>query len=136
MRAERPLALEAAILLVVTHVVLRVSSFKAAARLLTRLSRASASRAPDSDPVVSGARVGAAVRAAARRLPNTTCLMEALAAEAMLRRRGVVSTLHIGVRPPSQAATLDAHAWLECHGHVVVGDHVDLGDYRVLARPS
>lgn len=73
--------------------------------------------------------------AVARRVPAfRTCLVEALAAHAMLRRRGFPSELRLGVRTPgSQAASLVAHAWVECDGVVVVGDDRDLPQYAVLS---
>ncbi len=86
------------------------------------------------------ARVGWAVAAAARRLPGTTCLVEGLAAVALLRRRGYRPVLHVGVRRPGggQGERLDAHAWVECDGRVVAGKLENLVEYRVLApaRPA
>ena len=47
------------------------------------------------------------------------CLPTALAAQWMLRRRGVPSRLRLGVR--RDASALAAHAWLEINGEVVFG---------------
>ena len=82
-------------------------------------------------------RIAWAVSAVARRLPSrTTCLVEALAAEAMLRRRGFAPTLRIGVREPGSDATLlEAHAWVECAGSVVIGGRANLADYAVFSEP-
>ena len=135
MRAERLAELEAAALVAIVRVSFWLTSYAATRRLLGRVAAHRSDRHA-SDHAVAAVRVGAATRAAARRLPGTTCLVEALAAEAMLRRRGVASTLHIGVRAPVLATPLDAHAWLECDGVVVVGDSADLAHYRVLTRPS
>jgi hypothetical protein len=66
-----------------------------------------------------------------------TCLVQALAADGMLRRRGFASTLHIGVRLHRPGSTpLQAHAWVKCEGQIVVGALDDLGEYAVLALPS
>src|SRR5581483_1736621 len=127
---------EAAILIVLVRLSFHVTTFAATRRLLARVWPPRAPRESDAAEAVSAARVGAGVRAAARRLPDTTCLVEALVADVMLRRRGVETVLHIGVRAPSAAAALDAHAWLECHGTVVVGDADNLGEYRILTKPS
>jgi hypothetical protein len=55
-----------------------------------------------------------------RRLPwKTTCLIDALAARALLRRRGVPSILHFGMTRKDGALT--AHAWLETGDGVVCG---------------
>lgn len=43
-----------------------------------------------------------------------TCLTRSLLLEWMLRRRRQPALLHIGVR--KQAASLEAHAWVECAG--------------------
>ncbi len=47
------------------------------------------------------------------------CLSRALAAHAMLRRRGIASRLCLGVG--REAAALTAHAWVEVGGRVIVG---------------
>jgi hypothetical protein len=58
---------------------------------------------------------------AERRLPwHCTCLVTALAARAMLRRRGIASVMRFGLRRGGDGA-LTAHAWLEAGGGVVCG---------------
>lgn len=65
--------------------------------------------------------VGWAVTRIAAYFPRSAmCLGQALAARAMLRRRGIGSVLHIGVAR-SQAAPFEAHAWLEAEGVEVTG---------------
>jgi Transglutaminase-like superfamily len=65
------------------------------------------------------ARVGRTVARAADRLPwHPTCLRQALAAQRMLRRRGIPSRLHLGV---ADATAGEAHAWVTVAGHPVVG---------------
>lgn len=62
-----------------------------------------------------------AVTRTATYLPlSTLCLAQALAARAMLRRRGIASLLHVGVAR-SRAAPFEAHAWLEAGGVEVTG---------------
>lgn len=85
------------------------------------------------------ARVAWAMGALSRRAPGpTTCLAQALVADALLRRRGERSALRIGVKKRGAAATsrLDAHAWVECDDLVVVGRLDDLSEYTVLAAPE
>jgi Transglutaminase-like superfamily len=67
-----------------------------------------------------------AVGAVARRYhARPTCLVEALAADVMLRRRQYPSALHLGVRKMDNCSRpLDGHAWVECEGSIVVG-HLD-----------
>ena len=62
-----------------------------------------------------------AVTTAARKVPwNAVCLPRAMAAKAMLARRGCPSSLHLGASLNSQHA-LVAHAWLTVGDTVVVG---------------
>jgi hypothetical protein len=76
--------------------------------------------------------IGWAIETASRMVPRCTCLARAVAAQAMLDASGHPSRLRIGVAPGRPAGpTLDAHAWLECDGRVLIGGH-DLGRYRSL----
>ena len=61
-----------------------------------------------------------AVSAAARRVPQATCLTQALATQIMLGRRGHRTTLQLGVMK-SETGKMDAHAWLEREGKVLIG---------------
>lgn len=67
--------------------------------------------------------VGIALRRAARRVPwEATCLMQALAGAAMLRRRRVGATVHLGVaRDDASDAGLAAHAWLRAGDLTLTG---------------
>jgi len=69
----------------------------------------------------AAALVGWAVSALGPRVPwDGRCLAQALAAAAMLRRRGVEGTVTFGVRE-EQASQFTAHAWLRVGSHVVTG---------------
>lgn len=50
---------------------------------------------------------------------NASCLSSALAAHAMLRRRGIISRLCLGVA--RDGCTVAAHAWIEVGQDVIVG---------------
>ena len=65
-----------------------------------------------------------AVEAASRRIPGTTCLPRAMAVHLLLGRRGQPSELRLGVALKPGCA-LEAHAWVEVHGRVVIGGEVD-----------
>lgn len=56
---------------------------------------------------------------AARPLMHALCLPRALAAHAMLRRRGIASQLCLGVA--RQNGSLAAHAWVEAGAQTIVG---------------
>jgi hypothetical protein len=63
-----------------------------------------------------------AVSAVARRIPGATCLTQALALDLLLRRRGVVARLVVGVS--NRGERFGAHAWLEYEGRVLIGGDV------------
>lgn len=134
--ADRRLLAQAGLLLLLARVGLWLLPFPVLRRALD--GEGPAKRAPD--PAFPG-RVAWAVGALARRLPRTTCLVQSLAAHALLSRAGHRPVLHIGIREGgSPVAPLDAHAWVECEGRVVAGEIDHLVDYRVLTpagpRPS
>jgi hypothetical protein len=79
-------------------------------------------------PTGSGA-VARAVAAAAHRPPwRSRCLEQAIAAQAMLRRRGIESTLYLGVAKDPVVA----HAWLRV-GPVNVTGGEDVERFAVVA---
>lgn len=85
-------------------------------------------------PAIAGAdpasrRVAWAIAAAARRAPwRSECLEQAIAAKAMLRRRGIASTLYLGMARDPVAA----HAWLRVGDTNVTGGP-DVARYAVVA---
>jgi hypothetical protein len=117
---------EAVLLLLFVRIGLRATSYCRLHEWLDRLTRVrSRTRSSVAD-------VTWAVRAAGRRITGTTCLAEALAVHTMLRRRGHKPLLHIGVRQ-SDRSVLEAHAWVECDGHIVMGEVPQIAGYAVLA---
>jgi hypothetical protein len=66
-------------------------------------------------------RSSAAIRIVSRYVPSATCLTQALALRQLLARHGRVSVLNLGVRNPP-GGRLQAHAWLEADGHVILGN--------------
>lgn len=71
-------------------------------------------------------RIRWAIGAASRRAPwRCKCLEQAVAAKMMLRRRGIDSTLYLGVAREPGSAEVQAHAWLRCGSCYVTGgeDH-------------
>ena len=66
------------------------------------------------------ARMAWLVEVAARYAPvNVTCLKKALVLSWLLGRRGIATTLRIGVA--RREGDLTAHAWLELNGQVILG---------------
>lgn len=54
-------------------------------------------------------------------IPRATCLPQALAGEALLVRNGHAAELILGVAKTPQGR-LEAHAWVESRGRLVVGE--------------
>ena len=76
-----------------------------------------------------------AVDSVARRTPwDSTCLARCLAARVMLHRRGIPSTLTLGVGP-TERGPLSAHAWLSMGGRMVIGGD-EAAPYTPVARFS
>jgi hypothetical protein len=76
-------------------------------------------------------RVRWAVNAAGRHGPwKSTCLIEAITAKLMLRRRGIPSTLYLGAGR-DENRKICYHAWLRSGGSVVAGGPIDKA-YTVL----
>jgi hypothetical protein len=89
------------------------------ARLLNFVaSRVAASASRPGAPTVD--QLAWATRAAGRRVPRATCLVQALSAQLLLARHGHRSQLRIGVnRGPD--GEFRAHAWVEVDDRIVVG---------------
>ena len=81
-------------------------------------------------------RVGRMVRRVARRVPfRAVCLPQAMAAQWMLRRRGVRSRLVFGARRGAAPdRTLEFHAWLIVAGECVIGA-AEVESYTPLPPP-
>lgn len=93
----------------------------------------SAPRAATCGPQPALSQLAWAVNASTRVIPRSTCLVRALAARRLLARHGYASTLRIGVaRAPE---SIDAHAWLECNGAILIGAPVP-GRYTLLPNPQ
>ena len=69
-------------------------------------------------------RVAWGVAAAARFVPNATCLTQALSGQYMLARQGNASKIRIGIERGT-GEQLKAHAWLVSDNHIVLGGSID-----------
>jgi hypothetical protein len=132
-RDDRRLFLEAALLTAFVWIGLRTISFAALRRSLDGYCHRACTTS--SDPL---ARIGWAVQAASRQIPGgRTCLLEALAADVMLRRRGYEPLLQLGVRRQNdRTQPITGHAWVVCNNCIVVGTVADLADYTALSAPA
>ena len=121
--AERGLLLEAAFWLGLARLGLLAVPFRRIAPLLG-IHMAQAAEAVTQQAQTQAQRVGWAVSAIARRTPwESACLAQAMSAKAMLRRRGVASTLYLGLARDEEKA-LKAHAWLRCGRDVITGGEI------------
>jgi hypothetical protein len=79
-------------------------------------------------------RVSVAMGRMASRVPwQATCLVQALAARRWLARRGIVSSMFVGVQK-EPSLEIVAHAWLISGGEVITGG--DVSGYRELLSPE
>ena len=102
-------------------------------RALERMARSSAKLpVADQDSIN---RVTWALKVASRIVPSATCLTQALAAQVMLGRRAQPIDLRIGVAKTAEGR-LEAHAWVELEGRIVIGEQNDLTRYTLLSSPE
>lgn len=73
-----------------------------------------------------------AVQTASHYIPGATCLSQALTAYTLLRRRGYLCQVRIGVAKDARGR-LVAHAWVEREGRILLGQRADLATYAVLS---
>lgn len=120
-RRERRLLAEAVVCQAVAWVAVRAVPFrKWSHRLGTMHRETDLVDAPGFREVAED--VAWAVGCAKRWMPwRVTCLMEAVAARMMLSRRGIPSTLYLGVMPARGGSAMEAHAWLRCGTMILTG---------------
>ena len=74
------------------------------------------------------------VRRCSQYVPQATCLTQALAARKLLGRIGQPAVLQFGVVKCD--GKLEAHAWLEIEGRIVLGKQREHSRYSVLVPPT
>jgi len=115
-RRLRPIHLEALAQLVRASVLFRMTDPAHATRLL----HSDVAGTVSAKDVERARQAGRAVASVSGRLPwHPTCLRQAVAVRAMLRRRGIASELTIGVTSPREERP--AHAWVRVGERVIVG---------------
>ena len=107
---------EAFVTLIFARLALRVFFRRVTRWALDRHPRATAEMHPHLT-----SRMQWAISSTTRVMPGEGgCLPNAIAAKAMLARRGISSTIHLGVGRHTDGA-LRAHAWLEAGGTILTG---------------
>ena len=113
-RADRRLAAEALVALALSSLAIRLLSFKRVAAIAGGW-RGRRRAGVDAERIVW------AVDRVADRVPwRTVCFQRGLAAQLMLRRRGLAAVLHYGVGR-DEAGALAAHVWVGLDGRTVIG---------------
>jgi hypothetical protein len=135
-RQERNLLVEAYWQLGLVRVSILIRSFNAIA---PSLGRQGVEPTIDIAPQLSSQAdmIGWAVRAAARRTPwRSNCLAQAIAAKRMLKKRGIPSTLFLGVKKNAEEnGPMKAHAWLQCGKQILTGKKLH-GTFTVISMFS
>lgn len=125
---EQRLWVKAYLLLIFVRIGLWLLPFQ---RLQTWLAHFSATPAHHKPAPHLGNRMLRALKVLSAYVPRATCLTQALAAQVWLERHGYSTRMQIGV-VKDEAGRLQAHAWLECGGNIVIGDSGDLSRYTLL----
>lgn len=118
-RSDRALVISAAVALASAWLGLRLFPFHTMLKRADTFSRRNSFFQSDLHPAFH--RVVWAVLAVSKYAPLTmNCLVQALAAKALLNRAGYPTLIRIGVAA-SEDGKLHAHAWLERDGEIVIG---------------
>ena len=89
----------------------------------------------DAEDAGQASNIGWAVRAAAAYAPwKSSCLVQVIAAQKMMRARGIGGVIYLGTTR-GDGEEFAAHAWLK-HGDVFVKGEAGHEEYRVLTRFS
>ena len=127
---DRNLLIRAAFLLLLTRCGLVLLGYARLRRLLSGVSRPHL-RAPSECPGEVDRIIWAVSTTGAKVLRERPCLVIAMATHCLLSWRGVRTDLRIGaVR--GLAGNLEAHAWVEQNGRVLIGQSPSLGRYHRL----
>lgn len=121
---------EAILLIIIIRLGLTLLPFKTVHRTLMNLAHKCAPT--DADRNESPERIIWAVDAASRCVPGSSCLVQAYALHISLARRGIPTSIRIGVQR-NHLRHIDAHAWVEKDGQVLIGDIPDLSFYTALS---
>ena len=98
------------LLLLVTELVLKATNFATARRFLKAIESLWPLRASSLEPAALSSELAAVGRRPPLSRLGVDCVAESIVLEALLRRRGLVPVLRIGVDPTDPSA---AHTWVE-----------------------
>jgi hypothetical protein len=132
-RSRRRLVLEVVLLMVLVKAGLRLFTYPTLRAALDSYVRCrGVSHADAEGDAIEQVRW--ATRVVATRVPRATCLVQALTAATVLRRKGQACEVRIGVRASGmRSVPFEAHAWVDCNGQLAIGEIEDLPEFKVMA---
>jgi hypothetical protein len=120
-RSDRALLVEAGFWLGVAQLAIRFLPFHWIKRGWGEPQAPSPGETGGTSPALLLDRISWAVATASRHLPwDCLCLAQAMAGKTMLRRRGISSTLYLGLAKDGTSQVL-GHAWLSCGERILTG---------------
>lgn len=126
--SDRQLLFNTIFLLTIIRLGLWLLPFKTLRNLLAKVTQTTSKLPTDT---VHINKIIWAVKVTSRYLPGKVkCLARALTTQILLERRGYKAQLRIGVAKNEKG--LEAHAWVESQGRIVIGGLKDLGRYTTL----
>ncbi len=129
--SDRQLLLTALALLLTIRLGLWLLPFPTWRRLFTQVMQTKTNLPPISTTTID--QIVWAVSVASRYLPGEVkCLARALATQILLHRYGYTATLCLGVAK-GEKGQLEAHAWVESQGEVVIGGLSNLSSFTLLS---
>ena len=126
--ADRRLLIKSGIYLWLVRLGLWLLPFRTLRRLVAKMK--AKSRVVEGDDITPK-KTAWGVKMASRFVPDSTCLAQALTAQVLLGRLGQSCNVRIGVAK-NEGGKLEAHAWLESKGQVIIGRTGDLSRFAQL----
>ena len=123
---DRTILITALILLGLVRLGLWLLPFQRLQRLLAQISNINPQNQNNNQTSIN--KIIWAVETSSRYLPGVKCLARALTAQALMSRHGYSCQLRIGVAK-GESGKLEAHAWIESQGKVVIGSLADLSRF-------
>lgn len=131
-KQERQLLIQAYVLLMFIRLGLFLLPFQTLKKILKRVSQI----LKPADSQITTRSIAQVINRSSRFCPGTVmCLAKALATNTLMNIYGFPSQLHIGVAK-GQDNRLEAHAWVEAEGKVVVGYLPDLSRFKAMYSPG
>ncbi|MDJ0568225.1 MAG: lasso peptide biosynthesis B2 protein [Pleurocapsa sp. MO_192.B19] len=131
-KQERQLFIQAYVLLMFIRLGLFLLPFQRLKKISVRVSQI----VKPVDSQIATRSIAQAINRSSRFCPGTVmCLAKALATNTLMNIYGFPCQLHIGVAK-GQDNNLEAHAWVEAEGKVVVGYLPDLFRFKAMYSPG